>query len=114
MLQKGIIVQQRGGGKANSSASGWTKRGLLHSVNPSEDAEARPAAADRLVPARSPPRLLSLPQLRNRWREERKEEKEGNGSFFSAWQKHYAWVVTVSLLYTKHSLVCGGSCVEAD
>lgn len=73
MLQKGIIVQQRGRGKAKSSASGWRKRGALaFNLSPSVAAEARPAAADRLVPARSPPWLLTLPQPRNRWREESK------------------------------------------
>lgn len=71
----GIIVWQRGGGEAKSSASGWTKGGggtLAFSLSPSVAAGARPAAADRLVPARSPPWLLTLPQPRNRWREESK------------------------------------------
>lgn len=59
MLQKGIIVWQRGGGKAKSSASGWRERAGALSMGPGAAAEARPAAEDRLVPARSPPWLLT-------------------------------------------------------
>lgn len=39
-------------------------------------AEARPASADRLVPARGPLWLLTLLQPRNRWREESKGRRE--------------------------------------
>lgn len=50
---------------------------LAFSLSPSVAAEARPAAADRLVPARSPPWLLTLLQPRNRWREESEGEEGG-------------------------------------
>lgn len=82
MLQKGIIVCQRGGGKANSSASGRTKRGLLHSLSPSVAAEARPAAADRLVPARSLPGSLLCVNPGTDGERRAKEKREGSSSFF--------------------------------
>lgn len=46
-------------------------------LSPSVGCWARPASADRLVPARSSPWLLTLPQPRNRWREESKGGKRG-------------------------------------
>lgn len=74
LLQKGIIVRQEkrshlhlhGGGELSNAAS-----------EPLCGCWARPASADRLVPARSSPWLLTLPQPRNRWREESKGGKRG-------------------------------------
>lgn len=103
-LQRGIIVRRE---KAKSSASGLRReRARALSLSPSVAAGARPASADRLVPARSPRWLLTLPQPRNRWGEESERRRgRGNSSLFRAWHRRWVWVFTVGLLYTQHNCV---------